>query len=341
MKLIDIAKELNLSISTVSKALNGAFDVSEKTRNLVINYAKAQGYKFKENHLILKNKKRIVMFYDHTNVLTQPNLVAPLSITFAKYARQQNFEIIIMPINEINLEYSLFLKRNHFDAAFIVGMNENQPLFNQIKDTTIPTVLYDNMFMNENISSINSDHINSVGKIITLLKEYGHTKIGFVRGDKKIPIENERFAGYILGLENNDLEYNAKWVYSGFCNKETGERAAHYFLDKEVSAIICSSDIIAIGLIDELQKMKKQVPEDISVTGFDDLEIARHFRPSITTITQNLEAIANNAIRLILLLLTHQSGQRVVINGELIIRESVAKNKLNKRIKRNIIRNKG
>lgn len=94
MKIKDIAKELHLSISTVSKALNGAFDVSKETKEMVVNYAKANGYKPKEERINLKNRRRLCVLFDNIDACIQSNILYPLAIAFSKAASFQKFEAI-------------------------------------------------------------------------------------------------------------------------------------------------------------------------------------------------------------------------------------------------------
>lgn len=326
MKVKDIANELHLSISTVSKALNGAFDVSEDTKKLVLDYAKAHGYKFRGEKLNVKNIRRLVMLYDNVNAANQSNIITPLALTFSKYARTQNFEVVYLNIDSIKGSYDQFMKKNSFDGAFIAGLNYKSPILEELKHTSIPTVLYDNVLTGEKIATINNENINTIAKLVTILRQNNHTKIGFIHGDRNSFVSNERFAGYIIGQGMNGLEYNPKYVFYGSFSKEAGEEAACYFYNTDVTAIICCSDIIAIGLIGGLEKVGLKVPKDISVTGYDDLDIAKYFKPSITTVKQDVNSIAEKALTLLTTMMMNRSSQRLIIDGEIIIRESIAKN---------------
>ena len=103
-------------------------------------------------------------------------------------------------------------------------------------------------------------------------------------------------------------------------NKDT------YFVETDVSAIVCVSDVISIGLIKGLQSLGKRVPEDISVTGYDDLDISNYITPSLTTVHQDLDKIANLSVGLLLSLMMNRTAQRIVVNGKIIIRNSTGPN---------------
>lgn len=323
MKIKDIAKELHLSISTVSKALNGAFDVSKETKQNVIAYAKAHGYKSRDERLNVKTIRRLCFIYD--NVTAQSNIIMPLGLAFSTFARKNNFEVIQVDIKSITTSYNDFMKQNSFDGAFIAGLNYKSPLLAELKSTVFPTVLYDNIMVADMVATVHNENINTITKLVEILKQNNHTRIGFIHGDQNSFISNERFAGYIIGQMMNGIEYNPKYVYYGDFTENSGFEAAKYFLTTDVTAIICASDLMAIGLIRGLEAAGKDVPTDISVTGYDDLDVAKYIKPSLTTVKQDLDLIGEKAFTLLTSILMNRSGQRLVINGEIIVRDSIAK----------------
>ncbi len=323
MKIKDIAEELHLSVSTVSKALNGGFDISKETKELVLNYARAHGYKSREERLRTSFGRKLCVLYDNNNVNIQANIVIPLALAFSRYAREANYDVIHMPCDVITDGYDKFMEERKYDGALIAGINYKSPLYKELKNTKTPTVLLDNVIENNNISSVSSESINVITEMVSMLAKLGHKKIGFIHADKLSFVTNERFAGYIIGLTTNDIEYNSSYIYYGSYSEESGKEAAKYFINTDVTAIVCPSDTIAIGLMQELQNMGKKIPEDISITGYDDLEIARYVKPSLTTVRQNIEIMAEKCFYLMSSMLMNRSPQSVTINSEIIKRDSI------------------
>ena len=323
MKIKDIAEELHLSVSTVSKALNGGFDISKETKELVLNYARAHGYKSREERLRTSFGRKLCVLYDNNNVNIQANIVIPLALAFSRYAREANYDVVHMPCDVITDGYDKFMEERKYDGALIAGINYKSPLYKELKNTKTPTVLLDNVIENNNISSVSSESINVITEIVSMLAKLGHKKIGFIHADKLSFVTNERFAGYIIGLTTNDIEYNSSYIYYGSYSEESGKEAAKYFINTDVTAIVCPSDTIAIGLMQELQNMGKKIPEDISITGYDDLEIARYVKPSLTTVRQNIEIMAEKCFYLMSSMLMNRSPQSVTINSEIIKRDSI------------------
>lgn len=323
MKIKDIATALHLSVSTVSKALNGAFDVSKETKEQVLTYAKNHGYKSRDERLTVKTLRRLCVLYDNINSTNQTNIIIPLALAFSKYARQNNFEVIHTPIEVMGDSYENFMRINNYDGAFIAGINYKSSILKELKSTSIPTVLYDNVLAGDKIATINNENINTIASLVTMLKDYGHTKIGFIHGDRNSFVSNERFAGYIIGQVMNDLEYDPKRVYIGDFTEKAGFEAAYYFSKTDVTAVVCACDLLAVGLIRGLEAQNIKVPDDISVTGYDDLEISQYMKPSITTIKQDLDLIGERAFQLLTSMIMNRSSQRIVISGEVIKRDSI------------------
>lgn len=216
------------------------------------------------------------------------------------------------------------MSQNNFDGAFIAGLNYKSPLLNELKGTVYPTVLYDNIMLGDMIATIHNENINTISKLVEILKLNHHTNIGFIHGDKNSFISNERFAGYIIGQMMNHIEYKPEYVYYGDFSEESGYKAAEYFVNTDVTAVVCASDLMAIGLIRGLESFGLSVPTDISVTGYDDIDISKYIRPALTTVKQDLDLIGEKAFTLLTSLLMNRSSQRVVISGELIHRNSIA-----------------
>jgi prepilin-type N-terminal cleavage/methylation domain-containing protein len=132
------------------------------------------------------------------------------------------------------------------------------------------------------------------------------------------------FSGYLVGLIEADLEYNGNYVRYGNYTESCGLEAADYFAGTDVTAVVCASDLIAIGLINGLKKYNLRVPEDISVSGFDNLDIARYFAPALTTVKQDFIALGENAFTLLRQAIKGNKVKRVTIHTEPIFRDSTA-----------------
>lgn len=325
MTIKEIAAQLEISPSTVSKALTGAFDVSEETRNKIIAYAKQVGYKTKVEKRILKQRNRFIILFDNMTTASTGNILYPIASAFTNYAAEYNCEVVVESLTNKPLDFDLnkFLKDNNYVGAFIIGLNLESHILAQLDNIEIPVVLYDNNYIGEKVSTVSTDSIGTISRMVSYLVKRGHRKIGFLNGEMKSNVSNERLAGYIIGLNNNGIIYDSNLVVYGDYSKQSGENFAQFFKNTDVTAVICACDLMALGLIEGLGKIGVDVPGDISITGFDDLPLAANCHPPLTTVHQDLNKIGKTSFTLLVDLLSNKTPQRLTLRGDFIERASV------------------
>ena len=328
MTIKDISEALNISISTVSKALNDATDIAEETKQMVRKYAESVGYRLKQRQA----SKRICAMYERVDSDTRNNILTHVITAFTDIAIANNFEVITDSLASKPDGFNLdeYLKNNNFCAAFIVGMKFNSPVYKQLAKTSVPIVLLDNRVSDSPlIASVSSDNTVAVVQSVKYLSKRGHDKIGLLTGENNSLVSAERFAGYILGLAQASIDFNMEYVYNGDFTKESGEQAAEFFSATDVTAVISCSDFMAMGLIDGLIANGKRVPEDISVVGFDDIHILKYTNYKLTTVKQDFALMGEQAFKQISEMLAGRSSQQIMLGCQLIERGSV----LDKRVK--------
>ena len=321
MTIKEIAKELGLSTSTVSKALNNATDVSTTTRERVNSYARAAGFSLHSG----SQQKRICILFENMDSHSNFQVGYPVLTGFQQAANAYHYEVVVEHCTDTDApDLKELCRENKFCALMILGTKLSSSIMKELETVDIPLMLMDSYVKNPKVSSISSDNINSVADIVSHLIKLGHRKIGFLGGDKASIVTRERFAGYVIGLMESDIEYNSDYVYYGNYTEESGREAAEFFVKKEVTAIVCASDLIAIGLISGLKTHGIRVPEDVSVSGFDDLDIARYFSPSLTTVHQDFISLGLNAFTLLRQAIKGNKTKRVTIHTEPVFRDSTA-----------------
>lgn len=323
MTIKEISEALHVSISTVSKALNDATDIAEETKSRIQDYAKSIGYRIKAKK---SAPRRICAMYERVDSDTRNNILNHVISSFTDIAIANNYEVMIDYIVSKPDDFVLddYLVQNNFCAAFIVGMNFKSRIYKQVKHTTVPLVLLDNRISDAPlISSVSSENMDAIVYGIKYLFKRGHTKIGFLMGENDSQVSAERLAGYISGLARVGIEYNNDYIYYGDFTKSSGEEASTFFAESGVTAVICCSDIMAMGLIDGLKACDKSVPEDISVIGFDDLNLLKFTSYDLTTMKQDFNRLGEEAFKLIDDMLEGRTSQQVMLQCKLIERGSV------------------
>lgn len=324
MTIKDISEALNISISTVSKALNNATDIADETKTRIRQYAESVGY--------IKSKsiptKRICILYERIDTDTRNNVFGNVVSAFVDMAIANNCEVVIDYIESKGENFVLdkYLKQNNFSAAFILGLTLKSNVYKQLKLTEKPIVLLDNHISDTtSVSTVSSDNTNATIDAVHYLAKMGHKKIGLLMGEKQSLVSCERMSGYILGLALEGIEINYDYMQYGDFSKYSGEVAAANFVESDVTAIICCSDMMAMGLIDGLISCGKSVPNDISVIGFDDLSLLKFTSYNLTTMKQDFPKLGEEAFKQVNELLSGRKPQYLTIGCKLIERGTVKK----------------
>ena len=321
MTVKEIASVLGLSPSTVSKALNGASDISAETRARVNNYAKSIGFSLNRN----QDSKRICVLFENMNSQDNSQVGYPVLTGFQQAANAYRYEVVIEHCSDKNApNLKKLCQENNYCGLMILGTKLNSSILKELETTSIPTMLMDSYVKNPKVACISSDNINSIASIVEHLIANGHRKIGFLGGDKDSIATRERFSGYLIGLIEGDVKFNDEYVRYGNYTESCGLNAAEYFANVGVTAVVCASDLIAIGLINGLKTHGLKIPEDISVSGFDNLDVARYFSPSLTTVKQDFTTLGENAFTLLRQAIKGNKTKRITIHTEAIFRDSTA-----------------
>jgi LacI family repressor for deo operon, udp, cdd, tsx, nupC, and nupG len=170
------------------------------------------------------------------------------------------------------------------------------------------------------------ENFDALVSSVNLLAELGHTRIGFMRGLTDSDVGRDRHAGYVHGIQRNHLKLEEELIYNGDFSFESGRLGIKNFLDNGTlpTALICANDEMALGAIKELKKHNLRVPDDVSITGFDDIDVAGQVTPALTTLKAPTKDIAANALSLLNDLVTGKdiAQKSITLPCKMIVRET-------------------
>lgn len=323
----EVAKKAGVSISTVSRAFNNYSDISETTRKHILGVAEELGY---HPNIVAKslsgNKNyRIALLVEDFN----PNdyLSFEVLMAFKSVVSDNGYETILLATtSDMQKGQSLgkLFQEKQVDGALILGLKMTDEYYHQLKEIRVPCVLFDIQVNNPNIGCVGVDNIKGSIMAVEHLIKLGHKKIAFINGHEEASVSYERLDGYYAALNRHKVKIENELIVNGEFTYEGGKKAALELIDKDcgITAIYCASDLMACGAIEALESKGYQVPEDISIVGFDDIDICNFVTPKLTTIRQDKEKIGRAAANLMLSMMNGNYLGRVVIEPELIVRES-------------------
>ncbi|MCL1995307.1 MAG: LacI family transcriptional regulator [Defluviitaleaceae bacterium] len=318
-----MAKELELSAATVSKALSGKAEISEQTREKVISYAKEVGY-FKNTSL----RGRLGVLVANPSDIEDSSILFHMLMGFQKYAEKLQNESVIINVNlddMIKQTLDELIIKSHLDGLFVAGLKTTDPYYKQLETTVNPLVVMDILCHNPMVGTVGTDSIAGGNMAIGHLQSLGHRRIGFINGYKEAYISQERFAGYVAALDHYNMPFSPELCYSGDFSRESGCKAAEYFLDKKITAIYAASDIMALGALQHFASVGLSLPQDMSLVGFDGQPICLGSTPPLTTIAQNPTALGEAACTLLRLLPEASPIKHVRMEPTLVVRSSTCK----------------
>lgn len=322
----DIANRLGVSVSTVSKGLSGANDISEDLRQLVLDTAVEMGYATKKSKK--EENRKLAVFVENMEYETDSQFGYDIILGFKQNAFRYHWHVEVIPVTpsfQLSEKYDTYLLRNGFSGAFLLGFALHDEWFKQLDRTTMPTVLFDNYVKkNPNVCYVGTDNYEGIDAAVDHLYALGHRNIAFLNGSLHSMVSEQRQEAYYMSMHARGLEVRSELTAYGYYVADSAKYHVPAFLDAGATAIICGNDLIASGVINECRIRGLRVPEDISVVGFDDLPISSLLEPPLTTVHQERNELGKCAYSVLHSLLHHIPVCRAQIRSSLIERESTA-----------------
>lgn len=320
----DIAERLGISVSTVSKGLNGASDISESLRQEVLDTAVELGYITKQ--MRGKVPRKLCIFVENMEYETPEQFGYDIILGFRQRAVRENYEVKVIPVSpslQSTEKYDTYMLKNGFVGAFLLGFSLQDAWMEQFHSTNIPTVLLDNNIKkNHTVSYIGTDSFEGIDDAIEHLTSLGHSRIGLINGSRDSFICEQRRQAYIDSMSARNLPFSEDTMPYGYFVPEAASPHVGNLLSMGITAILCSNDLIASGAIEECTLRGLRVPEDISIIGFDDIPLAANLKPSLTTIRQDRIELGKCGFFTLHSLINHVSISRTLLRPELIVRDS-------------------
>jgi DNA-binding LacI/PurR family transcriptional regulator len=329
----DIAKKAGVSITTVSRALNGYDDVSEKTRRRIREIAEELNYSPNAvaRSLVSRKTRTIGLIISDINRAGAKDAFAfEVLCGINDRAGELNYDLLLFstsPKKQVEKSYKDLCRERKVEGAILSGLRLDDPYLREvIEQDAFPCVLIDIPVTGETVGHVTSDNRNGALLAVRYLLDNGHRRIAMINGHDQAHVSRERLEGYREALEKQGLSFDPELVFNGRFSEEGGAEAAYEILlrHSDVTAIFCASDLMALGAIRALERMGRKVPEDISIVGFDDINIASYCHPKLTTIRQDKYELGYQAAQLLIDMLENRTKNRkILLNNRLIERESV------------------
>lgn len=328
----DIAKRAGVSVTTVSRALNGYRDIRPETRERILRIAEEMNYRPNAvaRSLVMKKSQTIGLIISGlTRSRTGHDLTFNIICGVNDRATEAGYDMVLSttdPSRQKQVPYMELCRRRQLDGVILMGARTDDPYLKEVLEASVPCVLIDVPLVGEKCSHVTLDNERGARLAVEHLIAGGHREIGMINGHAQAFVSLERLNGYRNALKEAGIEYRPERVFYGDFEESSGREGIRHLLSRfpEMTAVFCSSDTMAIGAIRELKDMGKRVPEDISVMGFDDIELASFITPLLSTVHQPFYEFGSRAVDLLIRLLKGEIGTADVLEPRLKIRGSTA-----------------
>lgn len=323
----DIANHLGISISTVSKGLNGASDISEDLRQLVLDTAVEMGYSTKRSKK--EEYRKLCLFVENMDYETIDSFGYDLVLGFKQNAFRHKWDVTVVTITpefQKKERYDTYLLKNGYCGAFILGLALPDPWMEQLKTTTMPTVLFDNFIdANPNVGYLGTDSYEGIHMAVEHLVNLGHKKIAFMNGSLYSLVADQRQEAFESAIKEYNVECNENMMARGYFVADSAHYHVPSFLKEGATAIVCGNDLLAQGVIACCKENGYRVPEDVSVIGFDNIPISATTEPPLTTIAQPRNELGKYAYFILNSLILHIAISKSLLRPQLVERESATR----------------
>jgi DNA-binding LacI/PurR family transcriptional regulator len=321
-----VARVANVSIATVSRTINRLSTVNPKMAKRVWDaIEKLDYFPNTQARALVSGRSRLLGLI--VSEITNP-FFPELIQRFEDIAVEHGYEILISSTNYDPRRMSLCIRRmleRRAEGVAVMTFGVEKPLLEQLAERNVPLVFVDVGPERPGISLLRVDYHHGIRQGVQHLAVLGHREIAFISGPRRLHSAQSRQKAFTGSLEECGIRLNPAWIVEGDHTMEGGIDAMGRLLQgRAPTAVMCSNDMTAIGVMHKLYRAGLRVPDDLSVIGFDDIHMAQVTIPPLTTIQMSCFELAQAAVTA---LRSHveegaEPKRSYKIDTQLVVRES-------------------
>jgi DNA-binding LacI/PurR family transcriptional regulator len=332
LNLEDVARKAGVSRSTVSRVINDDPHVSQGARDRVMNVIRQENFQPNPaaRALVTRRSNIIGVAIPQTvNVFWGDDSYFPMLLQgIANTINREDFAMLFW-LAESQEHRESFARRvirhRQSDGLLIASVIQNDPLFEHLRQHKRRFVMVESPPHHaEETSYVTVDNAGAAKRAVEHLFSLGRRRIATITGQIDIQDAVERLKGYEQGLLEAGLPVDQNLIYYGRFDRLAGYDGMKQLLQYKPDAVFAGGDTAALGAIRAIREAGLHVPDDIAVVGFDDLDVATHSEPSLTTIRHNVQTVGSTAAKLLIDLIEErlEHPQHIIVPTELVVRAS-------------------
>lgn len=327
----DIARKVGKSITTVSRALNDYDDIGQETKELVRQTAREMGYI--PNATAQRLQKRTTDTIGLILPTFAPRFSDPFFSEFlsgvGNQASELGFDMLVStraPGEQEMKSYQSDVATHRIDGFILVRTRWKDARIAYLKEANFPFVAFGRTSGDVDFPFVDEDGEVGLGLIVDHLVQLGHRRIAFITAPENITFTHHRLAGARAALKKHDLEADPEMIVTGDLTQRGGYECASSLLDlpQPPTAIAAFNDLMAFGAMSAAQDRGLVVGRQVSITGFDNIPMAEHAHPTLTTVHQPIYQIGRRVCELLIRLIRNEllDTTQVILQPSLVVRRS-------------------
>lgn len=331
----DIAAACQVSVATVSKALNNHHDIGVQTKERIRQTAKEMGYFPNSAAKALKTNRTYnlgVLFEEDDNSGLTHDYFTHVLESLKSAAEERGYDITFINgcrTRHNRMSYLEHCRYRGFDGVIIVCVNYHDPEVVELVRSNIPTVTIDHVF--DNVCAVLSNNIKGMRDLLYYVYGRGHRRIAYIHGiDLTVAVTQRRLASFYKTAEELGLDIPEEYIRAAaYRDTKAAGIVTGELLDlrERPTCILYPDDFACYGGINVINERGLHVPDDISVVGYDGIRIAKHLEPKLTTLNQDTRRLGRMAAKKVIDLIERPRTtqiEQIVVDGTLCPGDSVA-----------------
>lgn len=327
----DVAKAAGVSITTVSRALNGYSDVNLDTKRKIQEVAERLNYRPSQvaRSLVMNRTRTIGLLISDFN--REPGgqfFMFDVLAGIHERLAMMGYDLTLVSTTTAQqrlISYLDLCTERRFDGVIVMGIRLDDPYVHEVVEAPLPSVVIDLPLISKHCAYVMTDNVNGARFAVRHLLDKGHRKIGFVNGHSQAAVSIDRRRGYEEALRSAGIAFAEDWVYEADFTLNGGARGLGALRERhpDMTAIFFASDLMAIGALRHCKERGISVPADLAIVGFDNIDLTEFVSPTVSTVAQPRFEMGTTATDLLIGMLDgNRAAEGRMLSPELIVRET-------------------
>lgn len=330
LTMADIGKLAGVSASTVSRALSGSPSISESTRQRIEKIVLEHDYVLdvQAKNFRLQRTQTIAMlftYYGMSRRLTSDPFYMEMMGAITNPLDQYDYDLLVARVHTGQDDWCpRYVTNKRVDGIFLIDRSVEDISIRRLQQLGATFIIWGSQLPNQDYPSVGGDSVGGGAMAVRHLAGLGRRKIGFIGGHREMVETHLRRQGYEQGLVECGLSVDEELIaYTDFTPQMAYDVVGDMLSRRpDLDALFLCSDLISISAMQVIRERGLSVPQDVSIVGYDDIQLSAHYNPSLTTIRQPIQEGGRLLVQKLFDLIEGKSVQSVTLPVELVVRDS-------------------